>query len=1031
MLRTPLIVAMVIACSSAMAIGPNQIKRTLDPALSPDGSTLAFIWQGDLFTVPAQGGEARRLTINSANESFPIWTKDGKSIVFASNRFGSNDLFVMDADGTDLRRINFESSNEYPTAVSADGMIYGYTNAWGRLDLFRVSINGGDLVRITGGPLEMEYYADVSPDGKSVIYNTAGSAGHWRKPGHRGANTGEIWKAQATAPLSGLKQITKNDALDMFPTYLSANEIVFMSNRDGAQNVWMMDADGGRVTKLTSFADGTIRSLSASGKTRTVTFQRNSEIYALNVDKKSAAAVTITAPADSRRIAEQEFALTTGANDFVVSPNGKLMAIAVRGDIFVLPSGGGTTRQLTKSVRMDSNPTWLDDDTILYTAAGDKSHRSLRTVTILGQDKPFYSEKLDVMSPMVSPDRKWVAFHRSNSDICVMPASGGTPTLVAKGDFSRAHYGARSFNWTSDSEWLAIDSSATRSVELRLVSKDGSKKILVTRVGKGAGTPIVTANGKHFVYAGTQGLDFDETRQSKSPLYIVDLVPQEVTYSEDDLDNINVTQEKKQESNQVVVDERGLNLRVRKLSGSSNGYWAGPSGSTFYANIDGQLSIVDASNGSARPAPGLTGPASDMVFVGGKTYVRQGSTISILQPTGTLSPVRYRAESRVDMVAEEVALFEEAWWALDRLFYDPNMHGKSWDGIRQEFAKLVPFATSRSDFYDLMDEMVERLDSSHQGANSSENIRPEVNEVTGWLGIEWDWAQLANGRYVVGRVFDGLPAAHPESELKVGDVIVAVNGVRPTSRTPYAELMRGQSGRKVRLTVERGGKSIDLTIKPIPKMATSSVAYAQWVRDNKERVDKLSNGRLGYIHIQGMNESSLDTFLTEIATDLEGKEGLVVDVRYNGGGYTSHIILNIMRKVPWMIRTNRDQPGIKFSENQYRGNALELPAACLTNEYSFSNAEIFSEGFRRLKLGPVVGEATGGGVIGTSSFGFWDGGSIRMPASGAYTVDGENLEQIGRKPDIDIQWDPVQYELGRDIQLERAVSELMKKLGPG
>lgn len=206
------------------------------------------------------------------------------------------------------------------------------------------------------------------------------------------------------------------------------------------------------------------------------------------------------------------------------------------------------------------------------------------------------------------------------------------------------------------------------------------------------------------------------------------------------------------------------------------------------------------------------------------------------------------------------------------------------------------------------------------------------------------------------------------------------------------------------------------------------MVYDDWVLGNRAMVDKLSNGKLGYIHIQAMDVPSLDVFLREIQTELNGKDGVLLDVRYNGGGFTSHIILNTMLKFPWLIRTNRDSPEFKFSENNYRGNALELPAACLTNQYSFSNAEIFSEGFRTMKLGPIVGEPTGGGVIGTGAYSLWDGGSIRMPASGAYAVNGENLEAKGRLPDIDVRWDPNIAMEGRDPQLEAAVKALLGRL---
>jgi len=323
---------------------------------------------------------------------------------------------------------------------------------------------------------------------------------------------------------------------------------------------------------------------------------------------------------------------------------------------------------------------------------------------------------------------------------------------------------------------------------------------------------------------------------------------------------------------------------------------------------------------------------------------------------------------------------------------------------------------------------MELLDSSHLGANAPAGARSGGDEPA-WLGVEWDPVALdARGAYVVSEVYEGTPAANPDSELKPGDRVESIDGTKIGPAHPLNALLDKKAGRKTVLSVVRNERPLTVTIQPMRPTSRTGVLYKAWVDKNRRLVDQYSKGRLGYIHIQGMDVPSLDVFLREIQTELNGKDGVLLDVRYNGGGFTGHIILNTMLKAPWLIRTVRDNPGVKFSENNFRGNALELPAACLTNQYSFSNAEIFSEGFRRLKLGPVVGETTAGGVIGTGAFGLWDGGSIRMPGSGAYAVDGENLEANGRKPDVEVRWNPNDSGSEKDPQLEVAVRELLKRL---
>lgn len=1011
------------------------LGRVTDPAISPDGKSLAFCWQGDIWVAPSSGGRANRITVHPAEDSNPVWSPKGDRLVFASNRFGGLDVFSMTPEGDDLRRVTFEGGSEYPTSVSPDGTrVVGYTTSFGRLDVFEVPIEGGDAVRLTGHPLEMEYQPTILPDGQTVVFCQGGSPGHWRKPGQKGANTARLYSGTRGTPLGNLKRLTGGEHFDLFPTPLGRDRIVFVSNRDGVPNVWSMQSGGGAVKQHTKFTSGTIRFLSTTTDGSKVAFQKDSKAWVLDMASGKAAPVQLTAPGDATRDPVTKLRLDSGADGFAVSPNGKRAVIEVRGDLFLVPERGGTTRRLTTNVGYDGDAAWLDDETIVYCAAGANGHRSLRKVKLDGTSSTFVSDPAaDLMRPVVSPDRSTVAFHRGMREIATVPAAGGTPTVVAKGAFGEAYLGPAMFSWSPDGSTLTYWSPLTRSVAVNAVNVATKATVELARVGKSAGGTVFSPDAQYVAFVGVQGIDYSETRDGTNPLYAVRLSAPPLKFSEDDLDKIDAKHEQPGKP-AVVIQLDGLEDRLSKTGAVSvSGVWPAPDGSRVYANVAGQFSTVDLESGSARPVAGVTGTVSSVSVSadGKKTYFVQGGKVfSLAAGASAPAPINFTAESTVDFAAEESALFDEVWWTLDRLYYDPAMHGKDWDGIHAEFGKLVPAVQSRSEFYALMGEMMELLDSSHLGATAPPGWRPTLTDSPAWLGVEWDWNALATQReYRVGKVFAKSPASHPESLLHPGDVVTAVDGTTPGPSNPINALLDGKAGRKVSLSVRRGGEVRQVLIKPASSGARSDALYDDWVRWNRAEVERLSDGKLGYVHIEGMNVPSLDTFLRETQTKLEGKLGVIVDVRFNGGGFTSHIILNIMRKTPWLIRTNRDEPGRTQSENSYRGNALELPAACLTNQYSFSNAEIFSEGFRRLKLGPVVGEPTAGGVIGTGAARMWDGGSIRLPASGAYTVDGENLEGNGRKPDIRVDFDPSAWNQGRDPQLEAAVKALLKSLG--
>lgn len=1024
----------VFATAASACFAQEPILRTLDPALSPDGKTIAFSWQGDIWTVPAAGGMATRLTVNPATDEAPVWTPDGKSIVFASNRTGNSDIYVMAADGTDVRRVTYSSGTSTPYSVSPDGRsVYGQTNAFGRTNVFRAPLSGGEVTRLTLHPLEIQFTADVSPDGSKVVFCSGGSAGLWRKPGHHGSNTPELWTGTPTAPLSNLEQVTHNEWLDMYPRFVSNDSLVFMSNRNGAHNVWFSRLNGRDAHALTTFKDGTIRALTFSRATSQFAFQRNSRIYVGDLNGQTRE-VKIFAPQDSRRPRFQPLTLSSGIGQFQASPNGKRLVFEMRGDVFVAPESGGTTRQLTKNPGFDGDPMWLTDKDVVYTSGAQTGQRSVHKVTVDGADSVFAEGPRDLYHPVVSPDRNWVAMNRGDDEIVVSPAAGGAPVAVFKGRFNSAYQEGAPFSWSPDNEWLVVNSANDRGgADIVMVKRDGSSRILLTRVGKSASTPQFLPNGKGVFFVGTEGLDFSEARDAKSPLYVIDLVPDTVTYSEDDLEKIDDTPTKDDPKVTVKVVEKGLKDRRRKVLPDVQGAWLSPDGRSFLVNVGGALMRVSTAPGAPatpRPVAGVTGPVQ-AVMPGskGRTLIRQAGKVLALAagPEAVAAPVNLTARITIDNRAEEKALFNEVWWALDRQYYDPKLHGKDWKKVHDEFEPIVAQVTSRDDFYNLMGEMVERLDSSHQGANTSEPFRPENPQPVAWLGVDFDPAASDSGRYVVAKVYANTPAAHPDSELRVGDEIVSVNGTTPNAASPLNALLVDQANRKVVLAVRRGTGQVKVTIKPTSNAVKSEAMYDDWVAFQRAEVDRLSHGTLAYTHIRSMDAPSLDQFLADIQNETVGKKGIVVDVRFNGGGFTSHIILDIMRKTPWLRRTFRDWPDHWISENVMRGNSLELPAACLTNEYSFSNAEIFSEGFRRLGLGPVIGEPTGGGVIGTGAYGLWDGGSIRMPGIGVFTIDNENLEGAGRKPDFNVDYDPIAWMKGRDTQLERAVAELMKR----
>ncbi len=1001
------------------------VKRVSFPALSPDGSRVAFSCQGDIWLMSTSGGTPTRLTVNPARDVQPRWTPDGKQIVFASERYGNSDVFIMNADGSNLRRLNYDSSAEQVTGVSADGKwVLGYTGQWGRGDCYKLSIDGGDLIRLTMHPLEIEFTPTMTADGKSIVYCSGGSGGTWRKAQYKGSNSPEIFIGDNSVPIQNIRKLTSNEDLDLFPM-VSGNTIFFISNRSGWPNLWSMGLDGSRPAKLTNFSDGTMRWPSIAKNGEKIAFEWNSEIYIYDVAKKASKKLEVDIPDDLRTNPEVALNLTTGVSEYALSPDGKRIAFGLRGDLWLMPERGGTTRRIASAPAMDQGAIWLDDKSILF-SSGRNGKRELFTTDTFGNVKPFFADAADCGGAKLSPDGKTLAFVRGSNELVTMPAAGGAAKVVVTGPFLEGIIGEPYFNFSPDSKWLVVNLLTDRGgTNVTLINLESGKQIVAMRAARDCSEPKFLPNGR--------GLYFTANEFENANLFVVDLVPDEVTYREDDLDKLDEPkkEEPKKGPVEVKIYEPGLELRVRQLtSGATSNPVASNDGKTIWANVEGQWTAIAADSGQATPVATVSGfvQAPSLDKSGNKLYFVSGGKLAAV-PTNAPAPpapISFSAQYVLNLREEERALFDEIWWAMDRGFYDKNMHGKDWGAIRKKFADVIPYAADRDDFYAIVGEMFEELNSSHQGATAPG--QPTPGDVTGYFGVDWDWAKVANGQYVVANVQVTSPAFNPQSELKVGDQVIAVNGTTISQGQPLAKLLRNTSGKKTKVKIIRGGKELEIFIKPAPLASRSGLNYIEWVRTNRALVEKISNGQIAYHHYPSMDADSQANFLREIRSQTTGKKAIIIDARYNGGGFTAHQALGVLIKRPWLLRTRRDVQGRSVSENIYRGDSLELPSALMTNQYSFSNAEIFSEGFRRLKIGPVVGERTAGGVIGTGAYGLWDGGMIRMPAFGAYTVDNENLEGNGRRPDVTVLWDQNAYLQGHDVQLEAAVRELMKKI---
>ncbi|MEI8281631.1 MAG: hypothetical protein WCG75_04425, partial [Armatimonadota bacterium] len=460
----------------------STIKRIQYPAISPDGSTIIFSWQNDLWSVARTGGMAVRLTVHAAVDSRPVWFRDGSRLAFASGRYGSTDVFTMKPDGTDIHRVTFDSSSEIPTSVSPDGrFIYGQTNLWSRGDLFRVPATGGDLQRLTSHTFEAPFAPFVSVDGSKVYYNRGSyRETAWQKPTMQSSALPEIWVADNTVPLSNHRRLTNNEYTDLTPQVMPDGTIYAVTNRGGFPNVWRL---GHGDKELTHHKNGTSRNESVSKDGRYISYEFESSLMVLDTTSETTQEVEVTVPDDDRMNPTQEITLAGGIQQMSVSPDGKRIVAYARGDIFVLPEKGGTTRRLTTNPSRDFSPQWLDAKTMVYTSM-EGSRRLLKSVGLDGVSKEFASDaKLDVHSSLVSPDGKMVAYHKGDSEIWVSDTTGQGARLLTRGNFRNAlDSGAPVFSWSPDNKYIATTYLEGRRTDVAIVDVKTGKKMVVAKM---------------------------------------------------------------------------------------------------------------------------------------------------------------------------------------------------------------------------------------------------------------------------------------------------------------------------------------------------------------------------------------------------------------------------------------------------------------------------------------------------------------------------------------------------------------------
>lgn len=1043
-----------------------------EPALSPDRREIAFVSGGDIWTVPAAGGEARLLVSHPAYDSRPLYSPDGTKLAFMSTRTGNGDIYVLTLASGHLDRITYDDVPEQLDSWSRDGKwIYfssGSQDVNGMDDIFRASAAGGTPMPVSADRFTQEYWAVPSPaDPNTIAFTATGlTEDQWWRKGHAHIDESQIWLLHFGGPAPRYEAVTKDDAKDAWPMWgRDATSLFYVSDKSGAENIWTTTPGAGDPKQITSFANGRLLWPTISYDGTAIVFERDLGIWSLDVASGHAARVPITLRGAAATPGVEHQSLTQGFQSLALSPDGKKIAFVAHGDVFAASAhDGGDATRVTNTAEAETQLVWAPDSRHLaYVSSRDgPAHIFVYDFATHSEIKLTDGPTSDV-GPAWSPDGKSIAFARGAKELRVADVATKQERLLATGQLERTPFLAdRAISWSPDGRWVAfLNSDATQFQNPFVVPASGGTAKQIAFVPDAFGNSLVwSPDGTYLLFDTSQ-------RTEEAQVARIDLVPRTPRFREDQFselfsptrpgtptrpsslplppqrdtatmrgDSARAASGKKTE---IVFDDIRRRISFLPVGVDARSIVISPDGKTALctAAAAGQLNLytfsldeLSAEPAVARQLTSTPGGKQNAQFSpdGREVYFLQNGRVNAINvETRVVRPINVTAEVDVDFAREKLAVFHQAWGILADNFFDAHMNGADWPALEKQYEPYVAGAQTTEELRRLMKLMIGELNSSHSGFNGP-SFSPQPN--VGRLGVRFDrGAYEARGTLRVTEVLDLSPAAL--AGIKPGDVIESVDGVRVDGRVNLDSLLMYKTNRRVELSVAStaDGPGRTVAVRPIPLTTERGLVYRDWVESRRAYVEKVSGGKLGYVHMQDMGAGSLQQLYLDLDTQNRGKEGVVVDVRNNNGGFVNPYAIDVLARRGYLQFTPRDF-GTASGRSVVGQRSLERPTALVTNMHSLSDAEDFTEGYRALKLGPVVGEPTAGWIVFTSNVGLLDGSSVvRVPFERITDANGKEMEMHPRPVDILVQRPVGESYTGKDSQLDAAVKALLDRVG--
>ena len=1051
-------------------------------AISPDGNTIAFSYQGDLFTVATQGGTAHQLTSNDAYDAYPVWSPDGQSIAFASAREGSLDVYLIGKDGGTPKRLTTDSGNETPlTFLDDKTVLFEATDmptAQSILfasrsfpQVYQVSTSGGRARLFSALPMQD---LSINARGDILYHDIKGYEDPYRKH-HTSSITRDIWLNQG----GHFTKLTSFNGEDRTPRWApDGNAYYYLSEQDGTFNVYKNSING-QARQLTRHTNHPVRFLTVANN-GTLCYSYNGEIYTLR-EGGEPQRVNITVKADRSEKELIRQIKSSGATAISVSPSGKEVAFVMHGDVYVTSVEYNTTKQITDTPEQERTIDFSPDGrSIVYDSERDGMWRIFQT-SIKNKDEKLFTYATDLVEeqltntghtciqPQYSPDGKSVAFLEDRATLRAVDVKTKAVRTLMDGKYIYSYSdGDVWFEWSPDSRWLLstyIGEGGWNSQDIALVNASGNGEVHnLTESGYNEGNGKWVLGGKAMIFTsdragyrshGSWGTEddvyimffdldaYERFTMTKEEKVLQEEAQKEKKKEQDKEKNAsNDKKSKKKDSKKknaeadkpavpaLVFDLENCRDRIARLTVNSSRLGdavLSNGGDTLYyqAAFEGGMDLWKhdlRENKTEIVLKGVGGGPMEADKDGKNLFVCTGKGIQKIDlAKGKPEPISFEANFNYRPQDEREYIFNHIWQQVKDKFYVEDIHGVDWEGYRENYKRFLPYINNNYDFRDMLSEMLGELNGSHTGARYNPQ-GPSLK--TAALGLFLDNNYQGNGLRVEEVIKRG-PFDVKKTGVTAGCIIEKIDGHDIQAGEDYNWMLDGKAGKPIRVSVynPQSKKRFDVTVKAISKGEQQELLYKRWVDRNRALVDSLSGGRLAYVHVKEMDSRSFRTVYRELLSDKNrNREAVIVDERHNGGGWLHDDLCTLLsgRQYQSFVPHGKVVGVDPF-------NKWTKPSCVLMCEDDYSNGHGFPFVYKELGIGKLIGTP----VAGTMTAVWWetliDNTLVfGIPQVGCRDMRGNYCENQPLLPDVEVYNTPEDYLTGHDRQLERAVKEMLK-----